>query len=50
MAVDAPREAPALVLLVTWVAALANVVFGLVTGTQRELAESAAGALLGTLP
>jgi multicomponent Na+:H+ antiporter subunit D len=49
-AAGAPREAPSLVLLVTWVAALANVAFGLVTGMQRELAERAAGALLGSLP
>ncbi|MEJ2383541.1 MAG: monovalent cation/H+ antiporter subunit D family protein [Xanthomonadales bacterium] len=46
----APREAPVVMLLVTWAVALANVFFGLVTGTQRELAERAAGALLGGAP
>jgi hypothetical protein len=37
-------------LLVTWGIALANIAFGLWTGTQRELAERAAGTLLGSLP
>jgi multicomponent Na+:H+ antiporter subunit D len=44
------REAPPMMLAVTWAAALANVGFGFVTGTQRELAERAATALLGHLP
>jgi multicomponent Na+:H+ antiporter subunit D len=48
--IDPPREAPLMMLIVTWVVALANVGFGLATGTQRELAERAAGALLGNLP
>jgi multicomponent Na+:H+ antiporter subunit D len=45
-----PGEAPTVMLLVTWGIALANIAFGLLTGTQRELAERAAGALLGSLP
>ena len=48
--IDPPREAPVMMLIVTGVVALANVGFGLATGTQRELAERAAGALLGNLP
>jgi len=43
-------EAPLLMLAVTWAAALANIGFGLYTSPQRELAEKAAGALLGQLP
>ena len=43
-------EAPLLMLGMTWLVALANIVFGFITGTQRELAEHAAGALLGHLP
>jgi hypothetical protein len=43
-------EAPLLMLGITWLVALANIFFGFVTGTQRELAEHAAGALLGHLP
>jgi len=39
-----------LMLAVTWAAALANIGFGLYTSPQRELAEKAAGALLGQLP
>jgi len=49
-AVAGPGEAPPLMLAVTWLVALANVGFGLVTGTQRELAGHAASALLGHLP
>jgi hypothetical protein len=49
---DAPaiREAPAPMLAVIWLAALANVYFGLVTELPRELATSASASLLGHLP
>jgi len=43
-------EAPLPMLVVTWAVALGNVFFGLFTGVQRELAERAAGVLLGGLP
>jgi len=46
----ASGEAPFAILAVTWAVALANIVFGLFTGAQRELAERTAGALLGNLP
>jgi multicomponent Na+:H+ antiporter subunit D len=44
------REAPAAMLAVIWLAALANVYFGLATGLPRELASRAAISLLGHLP
>ena len=47
---DGVREAPAPVLAVVWLVALANVWFGLATGLPRELASSAAVSLLGHLP
>jgi multicomponent Na+:H+ antiporter subunit D len=43
-------EAPLTMLVVTWAVALGNLVFGLFTGPQRELASRAAAALLGNLP
>jgi multicomponent Na+:H+ antiporter subunit D len=43
-------EAPAPMLAVIWLAALANVYFGLSTGLPRGLAETAAVSLLGHLP
>jgi multicomponent Na+:H+ antiporter subunit D len=46
----APGEAPAGMLALTWLAALANVWFGLVTQVPRELATTAATILLGHLP
>ena len=50
-AADAPaiREAPAPMLAVIWLAALANIYFGLVTELPRELATGAAESLLGHL-
>ena len=44
------REAPAPMLAVIWLAALANVYFGLVTEVPRELATGSAISLLGLLP
>ena len=44
------REAPLMMLLVTWVAALANLYFGLVPEVPVTLASSAADILLGHLP
>jgi multicomponent Na+:H+ antiporter subunit D len=43
-------EAPLGMLVLTWLAALLNVWFGLVTQVPRELATNAAGILLGHLP
>jgi multicomponent Na+:H+ antiporter subunit D len=43
-------EAPLGMLVVTWVAALANIWFGLVTHIPRELSANAATILLGHLP
>jgi len=43
-------EAPLAMLLVTWAAALANIVFGLFTDVPRQLAADAAASLLGHLP
>jgi len=43
-------EAPLGMLVMTWVAALANVWFGLVTKVPRELSANAATILLGHLP
>jgi len=45
-----PGEAPLPMLLVTWVAALANLYFGLFTRIPRELATGAASDLLRHLP
>jgi multicomponent Na+:H+ antiporter subunit D len=45
-----PSEAPLGMLLLTWLAALANVWFGLVTAVPRELATGAAETLLRHLP
>jgi multicomponent Na+:H+ antiporter subunit D len=47
---DGMREAPMPVLAVIWLAALANIWFGLATGLPRELASTAAVSLLGHLP
>ena len=47
---EAAGEAPLGMLVVTWVAALANVWFGLVTQVPRELSANAATILLGHLP
>jgi multicomponent Na+:H+ antiporter subunit D len=47
---SAVREAPLMMLLVTWVAALANLYFGLVPEVPVTLASSAADILLGHLP
>ncbi|NNK38940.1 MAG: hypothetical protein HKP03_10710 [Xanthomonadales bacterium] len=44
------REAPAPMLAVIWLAALANIYFGLVTEVPRELATGSAISLLGHLP
>ena len=44
------REAPAPMLAVLWLAALANLWFGLATALPRELATAAAISLLGHLP
>jgi multicomponent Na+:H+ antiporter subunit D len=44
------REAPAPMLAVIWLAALANVYFGLATELPRELATGSAESLLGHLP
>jgi multicomponent Na+:H+ antiporter subunit D len=46
----APREAPAGMLALTWIAALSNVWFGLSTQLPLELATTAATILLGHLP
>ena len=48
--VPAPGEAPVAMLALTWLAALANVWFGLVTHVPRELAGDAATTLLRHLP
>jgi len=47
---DSIREAPTPMLAVIWLAALANVYFGLATGLPRQLASDAASSLLGHLP
>ena len=47
---DVAQEAPLGMLLLTWLAALANVWFGLVTAVPRELATGAAETLLRHLP
>jgi multicomponent Na+:H+ antiporter subunit D len=47
---SAIREAPRLMLLITWVAALANLYFGLVPEVPVTLASSAADTLLEHLP
>ena len=47
---EAAGEAPLGMLVVTWLAALANVWFGLVTRVPRELSANAATILLGHLP
>ena len=44
------REAPAAMLALIWLAALANIYFGLVTELPRELATVSAESLLGHLP
>jgi len=44
------REAPAMMLAVIWLTALANVYFGLATELPRELASGAAVSLLGLMP
>ena len=44
------REAPVAMLAIVWLAALANIYFGLATGLPRELATRAAISLLGHLP
>jgi multicomponent Na+:H+ antiporter subunit D len=44
------REAPVTMLIVTWVAALSNIYFGLVTELPRDLAAGAAESLLWPLP
>ncbi len=46
----AVREAPAVMLAMIWLAALANIYFGLVTGIPRELATGSSLSLLGGLP
>jgi len=43
-------EAPVPMLVVTWVAAVANIYFGLAPWLQISLASDAAGVLLGELP
>ena len=48
--VETAGEAPLTVLATLWLAALANIYFGLVTGLPRSLAESSAISLLGHLP
>jgi multicomponent Na+:H+ antiporter subunit D len=47
---ESVQEAPAPMLAMIWLAAVANVYFGLATGLPRELATSAAVSLLGHLP
>ena len=47
---SAVREAPVPMLVVTWVAALANLYFGLVPGIPLRLATSAAETLLAHIP
>ena len=47
---DAVQEAPVPMLAVIWLAALANVYFGLMTALPRQLASDAAVSLLGHLP
>ena len=47
---EAVREAPAPMLAAIWLAALANVYFGLITGLPRDLATGSAVSLLGHLP
>jgi multicomponent Na+:H+ antiporter subunit D len=47
---DSVREAPLPMLAVIWLAALANVYFGLMTGLPRQLASEAASSLLGHMP
>jgi multicomponent Na+:H+ antiporter subunit D len=47
---DRPGEAPLGMLVLTWLAALSNVWFGLVTQVPRELATTAAAILLRHLP
>jgi len=47
---SAIREAPRMMLLITWVAALANLYFGLVPEVPVTLASSAADTLLEHLP
>jgi len=44
------REAPAAMLAILWLAALANIYFGIATWLPRELATAAAISLLGHLP
>jgi multicomponent Na+:H+ antiporter subunit D len=44
------REAPVLMLAVTWVAALGNIYFGLDPSLQIKLAADGARMLLGGLP
>ncbi len=44
------REAPVTMLAVIWLAALANIYFGLFTKLPLELATGAAQSLLGQLP
>jgi multicomponent Na+:H+ antiporter subunit D len=44
------REAPTAMLAILWLAALANIYFGIATGLPRELATAAAISLLGHLP
>ncbi len=47
---SAVREAPMMMLLVTWIAALANIYFGLVPEVPATLAASAADTLLEHIP
>ena len=47
---DSPCEAPKPMLAIVWLAALANVYFGLVSELPRRLAGDAAVSLLGHLP
>ncbi len=44
------REAPPMLLAVTWAAVLANIYFGLLPGLPIELSEAAAATLLQHLP
>ena len=44
------REAPATMLIVTWVAALTNIYFGLVPELPVSLSSAAADILLGQTP
>ena len=46
----APGEAPLVMLVLTWAAALSNIYFGLFTRVPRELATGAAADLLRHLP